>query len=329
MPMAKSKKTKILVTGGVGLIGHNVIKELQKSRKNDVQAVDAFTTYGSLPNEELEYLFAQRLKEIDTETQIFKEDICVPQIDEIFKTFQPDVVIHLASFPNEATVNANPIEAARTMCVGTANLLDCCTRHKTNRFVYISSSMVYGDFNEATEENTLNPSGQYSIWKIAGEELVKEYNRATGQDYVIIRPTAVYGPLDVSNRVIGTFFKRAMADETLYVNGKEETLDFTYVRDTATGIALASVAKNVTGTYNISRGKKEKILDVANAIVKLVGKGTVKVVEKKTNMPSRGTLDCTSAMMAFKFNPKIDIEEGLKNYYDWIKDSVYWSKKTV
>ncbi len=329
MPMAKSKKTKILVTGGVGLIGHNVIKELQKSRKNDVQAVDAFTTYGTLPNEELEYLFAQRLKEIDTNTQIFKEDICVPQIDEIFKTFQPDVVIHLASFPNEATVNANPIEAARTMCVGTANLLDCCTRHKTNRFVYISSSMVYGDFNEATEENTLNPSGQYSIWKIAGEELVKEYNRATGQDYVIIRPTAVYGPLDVSNRVIGTFFKRAMADETLYVNGKEETLDFTYVRDTATGIALASVAKNVTGTYNISRGKKEKILDVANAIVKLVGKGTVKVVEKKTNMPSRGTLDCTSAMMAFKFNPKIDIEEGLKNYYDWIKDSVYWSKKTV
>lgn len=327
--MAKTKKTKILVTGGVGLIGHNVIKELQKSRKNDVQAVDAFTTYGSLRTEELEYLFAQRLKEIDTNTQIFKEDICVPEIDEIFKTFQPDVIIHLASFPNEAAVKSNPVEAARTMCVGTANLLDCCTRHKTAKFVYISSSMVYGDFDEASEENTLDPGGQYSIWKIAGEELVKEYNRTTGQDYVIIRPTAVYGPLDVSNRVIGTFFKRAMADETLYVNGKDETLDFTHAQDTATGIALASVAKDVTGTYNISRGKKVKILDVANAIVKLVGKGTVKVTAKKKNMPSRGTLDCTSAMMAFKFNPKIDIEEGLKNYYDWVKDSVYWSKKTV
>ncbi|MDC0863020.1 NAD(P)-dependent oxidoreductase [bacterium] len=327
--MATAKKKKILVTGGVGLIGHNVIKELQKSRKNDVQAVDAFTTYGSLPKEELEYLFAQRLKAIDTNTQIFKEDICVPEIDEIFKTFQPDVVIHLASFPNEAAVKDNPIEAARTMCVGTANLLDCCTRHKTAKFVYISSSMVYGDFDEASEETALNPCGQYSIWKIAGEELVKEYNRTTGQSYVIIRPTAVYGPLDVSNRVIGTFFKRAIADETLYVNGKDQTLDFTYVKDTATGIALASVTKDVTGTYNISRGKKEKILDVANAIVKLVGKGTVKVRAKKTNMPSRGTLDCTSAMMAFKFNPKIEIEEGLENYYEWIKDSVYWSKKTV
>lgn len=327
--MAKTKKTKILVTGGVGLIGHNVIKELQKSRKNDVQAIDAFTTYGTVDKDELEYLYNQRLKQIDEETQIFKEDICIPEIDEIFKTFQPDVVIHLASFPREAAVKANPIEAARTMCVGTANLLDCCTRHKTPKFVYISSSMVYGNFTEATEDEELNPSGQYSIWKIAGEELVKEYNRTTGQDYIILRPTAVYGPLDVGDRVIGTFFRRAMADETLYVNGKDETLDFTYVKDTASGIALASVAKNVTGTYNISRGKKEKILDVANTIVKLVGKGTVKVRDKKITMPSRGTLDCTSAMMAFKFNPKIDIQEGLKNYYDWVKDSVYWSKKTV
>ena len=105
---------------------------------------------------------------------------------------------------------------------------------------------MYGDFDEASEETAINPSGQYSIWKIAGEELVKEYSRATGQSYVIIRPTAVYGPLDVSSRVIGTFFKRAMADETLYVNGKDETLDFTYAKDTATGIALASIIINKT-----------------------------------------------------------------------------------
>ena len=327
--MAKTKTQNILVTGGLGLIGHNVVKILQKSKKNNVQVIDAFTTYGSIVKEELEYLYNKRLKQINQSTQIYKEDICTPEIDEIFKTFQPDVVIHLASFPREAAVKANPIEAARTMCVGTANLLDCCTRHKTNKFVYISSSMVYGDFIEASEDDELNPSGQYSIWKIAGEELVKEYNRTTRQDYIILRPTAVYGPLDVGDRVIGTFFKRAMADETLYVNGKEETLDFTYVKDTASGIALASVAKDVTGTYNISRGKKVKILEVANAIVKLVGKGTVKVRAKKSGMPSRGTLDCTSAMMAFKFNPKIDIEEGLRNYYDWVKDSVYWTKKTV
>jgi UDP-glucose 4-epimerase len=328
MQMAKPKKQRILVTGGLGLIGHHVVKALQ-SLKHEVQVIDALTTYGSTVPEELEHLINQRLKQIHKETQIFKEDICTPEIDEVFEKFVPDVVIHLASFPREAAVKANPVEASRTMCMGTANILDCCARHKTKKVVYISSSMVYGDFENASENDTLNPSGQYSIWKIAGEELVKEYSRTTGQEYIIIRPTAVYGPTDISDRVIGTFFKRAIAGDTLYVNGKDETLDFTYAKDTATGIALASITKDVTGTYNISRGKKEKIVDVANAIVKLVGKGKVKIRAKKADMPSRGTLDCTRAMLAFKFNPTVEIEEGLENYYEWIKNSVYWSPKAV
>ena len=146
----------------------------------------------------------------------------------------------------------------------------------------------------------------------------------------MMRFFTVYGEYGRPDMALFKFTKAIMEDKNidLYNNGKHFR-DFTYVKDTASGIALASVAKNVTGTYNISRGKKEKILDVANTIVKLVGKGTVKVRDKKITMPSRGTLDCTSAMMAFKFNPKIDIQEGLKNYYDWVKDSVYWSKKTV
>ena len=326
--MAKPKKQRILVTGGLGLIGHNVVQLLQ-SMKHNVQVIDALTTYGSTVPQELEHLVQQRLKQIDESTTVYKEDICTPEIDQVFEKFVPDVVIHLASFPREAAVKANPVEASRTMCMGTANILDCCARHKTKKVVYISSSMVYGDFENASEDDTLNPSGQYSIWKIAGEELVKEYSRTTGQEYIIIRPTAVYGPTDISDRVIGTFFKRAIAGDTLYVNGKDETLDFTYAKDTATGIALASITKDVTGTYNISRGKKEKIVDVANAIIKLVGKGKVKVRAKKEDMPSRGTLDCTRAMMAFKFNPTVEIEEGLENYYEWIKNSVYWSPKAV
>ena len=315
-----AKRKRILVTGGLGLIGTNVVKLLQ-STKQDVRIIDALTTYGTIDQTELEDLYNQRLTEINTKTQIYKEDICIPEIDQIFEDFKPDVVIHLASFPREAAVSANPVEAARTMCQGTANILHLCNRHRTDRFVYISSSMVYGDFETAREDDELNPSGQYSIWKIAGEELVKEYSRTTGQDHVIIRPTAVYGPMDVTNRVIGQFFKRAMGNETLYVNGKEETLDFTYVTDTATGIVLASTTKGVTGTFNISKEQKVKIKTVADLVVKIVGKGTVKVRAKKENMPSRGTLDCTRSREQFKFAPKIDIDKGLQMYYNWYKQS--------
>ena len=111
-----------------------------------------------------------------------------------------------------------------------------------------------------------------------------------------------------------------MANDTLYVNGEEETLDFTYVTDTAQGIVQAATATGVSGTFNISKQERVNIKSVAERIVALVGKGTVKVRSKKRGMPSRGTLDCTKAQEAFNFKPKISIDKGLELYYNSIKE---------
>jgi nucleoside-diphosphate-sugar epimerase len=320
--MAKPKKKKILVTGGMGFIGHNVVKLLQ-SMKHNVQVIDALTTYGVTNKEELEYLYNQRLTKINKKTQVYKIDIADASIDQVFESFKPDVVIHLASFPRQATVQANPTEAAHTMCQGLVNILDCCARHEVAKVLYASSSMVYGNFDDAKEDDQLNPSGSYSIWKIAGEELVKEYNRNTGLDYVIVRPTAVYGPMDVSDRVVSKFLISAMRDETLNVNGADETLDFTFVDDCATGIVLASLGHTI-GTYNISRSHRCTIAEAANLAVKIAGKGTVNIRDKDKDFPSRGTLNTSKAQKDFKFDPKIDIDKGLEMYYNWIKDSTFY-----
>ena len=325
--MAKPKKKKILVTGGMGFIGHNVVRLLQ-SLKHDVQVVDALTSYGVTNKEELEYLYNQRLTKINKKTQIYKIDIADSSLDQVFDSFKPDVVIHLASFPRQATVRANPTEAAHTMCKGLVNVLDCCARHEVAKVLYASSSMVYGNFDDAKEDDQLNPSGSYSIWKIAGEELVKEYNRNTGLDYVIVRPTAVYGPMDVSDRVVSKFLISAMRDETLNVNGADETLDFTFVDDCATGIVLASLGDKI-GTYNISRSHRRTIAEAANIAVKIAGKGSVNIRDKDKDFPSRGTLNINKAQKDFKFDPKVDIEEGFKIYHEWLKDSVYWTSKTI
>ena len=320
--MAKPKKKKILVTGGMGFIGHNVVKLLQ-SLKHNVQVIDALTTYGVTNKEELEYLYNQRLTKINKKTQVYKIDIADAGVDQVFESFKPDVVIHLASFPRQATVQANPTEAAHTMCKGLVNVLDCCARHEVAKVLYASSSMVYGNFDDAKEDDQLNPSGSYSIWKIAGEELVKEYNRTTGLDYVIVRPTAVYGPMDISDRVISKFLISAMRDETLNVNGANETLDFTFVDDCATGIVLASLGHTI-GTYNISRSHRCTIAEAANLAVKIVGKGSVNIRDKDKDFPSRGTLNTSKAQKDFKFDPKIDIDKGLEMYYNWIKDSTFY-----
>ena len=325
--MAKPKKKKILVTGGMGFIGHNVVKLLQ-SLKHNVQVIDALTTYGVTNKEELEYLYNQRLTKINKKTQVYKIDIADAGVDQVFESFKPDVVIHLASFPRQATVQANPTEAAHTMCKGLVNVLDCCARHEVAKVLYASSSMVYGNFDDAKEDDQLNPSGSYSIWKIAGEELVKEYNRTTGLDYVIVRPTAVYGPMDISDRVISKFLISAMRDEKLNVNGADETLDFTFVDDCATGIVLASLGHTI-GTYNISRSHQCTIAEAANLAVKIAGKGTVNIRDKNKDFPSRGTLNTSKAQEDFKFDPKVNIEEGFKIYHEWLKDSVSWAEKTV
>ncbi len=333
---ATKKKTqkKVLVTGGLGFIGHKVVEKLQKANYK-VEIVDALTTYGLLDKEELEYLYNERLKLLHEDTQIHKMDIAeIDAMDAVFQQFKPDYVMHLASFPNEKLTKENPVEAAHTMCQGLATVLDNCVRHKIKRIMYTSSSMVLGSFNDdtspdgVTEFHNTDPQGSYAIWKRAGEQIVKQCNRESDLDYVIVRPSAVYGPLDNGNRVIAKFIVNAMRNQKLSVHGVKEKLDFTYVDDLADGM-INSMLKGKTGIYNLTRGKSVTINDAARTVTKIIGKGSVSIKEKDRDQPSRGTLNIDKAKKDFKFDPRIDVEEGIKLYYEWIKDSVYWSPKTV
>jgi len=324
----KQSKNKILVTGGLGLIGHNVVAQLQ-SAGHEVHVVDALTTYGSIDKDELEYLYNQRLAKINKDTQIYKIDVADEAMEQIFREFNPDYVIHLASFPREKAVKNNPVEAAHTMGQGLARIVDCAMRYKVKKLMYASSSMVYGDFEDGVKEDaTLDPKGAYAIWKIAGEQLVKDYHRQYGLPYAIVRPSAVYGPMDVGDRVIAKFLIAAMRGETLNVHGADEKLDFTYVDDAAAGIIAATLSEH-TGTYNITKGHSCTLEEAANLAVKLAGSGTVNIVEKDADFPSRGALNIDAAKADFKYNPTVDIEEGFALYHEWLKDSVYWASKTV
>ena len=222
--------SKFLVTGGHGLIGHNVVQRLQ-ARDETVSVVDNHTTYGIIPQAEVDYLLSERLKKINDHTYYNQ---CITdgyEIDYIVEKEKPKVIIHCASFPRQKVVNANPAHGADVMMKGLINLLESAKKHGVERFVYISSSMVYGDFeDQVLEDDACAPQGQYGIMKLAGEWLVKDYARRCGFEYVIVRPSAVYGPLDVEDRVVAKFMLQAMRGATLRVNGASETLDF--IRDT-------------------------------------------------------------------------------------------------
>ena len=319
----------ILVTGGLGLIGHHVVKRLQ-DQGHQVSIMDTQTNYGIIPQAEIHYLMAERITHLDL-SGYYNSDICDSEtVNKIFNIEQPEIVIHMASFPRQKVVNSNPAWGSRVMSEGLLNLLEASKNYDVRKFVYISSSMVYGDFtDQVTEDAICNPQGQYGIMKLAGEWLVKDYARRSDiTSYTIIRPSAVYGPLDVEDRVIARFMFTAMKGGILNVNGANETLDFTYVGDAADGIVAAALSDNTDNkTYNITKSHSRTLLDAANLAIKIAGKGTLNVRGRDLDFPSRGALNIDAARKDFGYDPKVDVEEGFQKYYKWMSTSSYWQNK--
>lgn len=319
---------KILVTGAAGFIGHNVVRFLEQ-QGHECFGIDSRTDYGFIPRAELDYLIRERCRRIQALTHVV--DIRDREtITPFVGMFNVSTIVHLASFPRQKVVKQNPSLASEVMITGLINLLEAAVKFKVKRFVYISSSMVYGDFaGNVTEDAVCNPQGQYGIMKYMGEKLVADYSRQFGFDYTIIRPSAVYGELDVEDRVVSKFILNAIREEPIVPRGQGEVLDFTHVDDVALGIAQATVSENAKNkTYNLTRsGEPHTLLRAAQLAIQAAGGyGSIQPTARDTDFPSRGLLNIERARNDFGYNPVINVEEGFQRYHDWIKESTYWKK---
>ena len=271
--MARKKKLNICVTGGLGFIGAHVVVKLI-NEGHDIAILDTKTDYGIIDQEELDAVTKERFFGIagrmtgSSNLNIYTIDVANPELKTLFEKEKFDAVIHLASFPRQKVVNNNPTAGSKVMSEGLLNLLELSKTTGVDRFTYISSSMVYGDFSDGVEEwEDCIPKGQYAIMKYAGELLVQDYTRQYGLNHTIIRPSAVYGPLDVCDRVISKFFYNAIKGEKIVVNGKMEKLDFTFVNDVATGIVQATTsAKAKNETYNLTKSQGVTLYDAATMV---------------------------------------------------------------
>ena len=320
---------RYLVTGGAGFIGHNVVKVLEQMGHECI-IMDSITDYGFVNQEELTYLKQERNKRI--RAGIHHVDLRDHDgVKGVMGSFDFHGVIHLASFPRQKVFAKNPIWGADVMGTGLINLLEWTKAYKIPKFVYVSSSMVYGDFRDGVRETAdCCPAGQYGIMKYMGERLVEDYSRRGAFDYTIVRPSAVYGELDVEDRVVSKFMLAAMRDQTITVRGANESLDFTHVDDVAQGIALATVKQEANGnTYNMTRcaGKQITLLDAAALCIKIAGKGKIDIQDKDPHFPSRGRLNIDRARQELGYNPTVNVKEGFKRYHKWFKESAYWQTK--
>lgn len=306
----------ILVTGGLGFIGSRVCGLLLEHGHN-VVAVDNLTTYSAYTIDQIYKVINRRVvhyirpKTHNAKFFHVREDICnYAKLAEHFKNI--DVVVHLAACPRAALVAADQINAVATLTTGLNNV-SLLAKQAGARLVYVSSSMVYGDFVEDPQPEIAHckPRGIYAAYKHAGELLVEN---DWCKNYAIVRPTAVYGAWDIGSRAINNFIAQAINNQPISVSGQNTALDLTYVDDAAYGIYLAATTNTACGTFNISAGHSVKLLDAALA-VKTATNSTSQVVVKGVDpaFPQRGALDIKKAISVLGYRPAYNFETGLRH----------------
>lgn len=310
---------KILILGGHGFIGSHTSSKL-KALGHTIGVVDCYHQYYTFPDWEYNPVLAQRIALADAD-QVFKgriEDQLF--INGVFNDFKPDVVIHVATYPNAKMVHRNPVDAANNMVSATANILLNCTQHHVKRLVFASSSMVYGEFKTAAPDETADcdPLTLYGSYKLQGERMVKIWAQDHDLEYVIMRPSALYGTRDMVVRVISQMAAGSMRNGAITVQGPDNRLDFSFVEDVAGYFTEAALNPNaVNQIFNCTRGRGRTILEAADLVQARLG-GKIIIKPHDAFYPNRDTLNSDKIKHMLDYTPVWDIEQGIPAYLDWL-----------
>lgn len=309
---------RILILGGLGFIGSHTAAAL-RHQGHSVGVLDCFHQYNSIPDGEYFNVLAQR-KAFASPDHIFEGRIeDESYLKKVFAEYRPEVVLHLATYPNARMVQRDAVDATNNMVGGTRKVLAACTAHRVRRLVFASSSMVYGEFGARVpnEKSRTRPKTQYGILKLEGEKLCRRMARKTGLELVILRPSALYGPRDIIVRVISHMAIDCVRHGRITVQGENRKLDFSFVEDVAQAFVLAALHPDASGqTFNCTRGRGRTLLEAAEIVRATLGYGFIELQEAETFYPSRGTLD-SDKLKALGWDPSIDIESGIPAYLQW------------
>jgi UDP-glucose 4-epimerase len=308
------KNLKVLVTGGAGFIGSHLVEKLAK--ENNVIILDDFS---SGERENVAHYEGNNNVVIvtgDVRDQNLLFDI----------TKNIDIVYHLAARCLRISIK-NPEITHEVNVTGTLNLLRASLENAVQRFIYVSSSEIYGTAKHVPmdEMHPCEPITVYGASKLAGELYTLAYQKTYGLASIVVRPFNTYGPREhlqgVYGEVIPRFVLRILSDRPPVIFGDgTQTRDFTYVLDTVKGIIMASQSDSLIGqAVNIARGQEVSINDLARIISEKLGKNNFKAIyeQKRPGDLMRHYADISKAGSLLGFQPEIDIEKGIDQYINW------------
>ena len=313
----------ILVTGGAGFIGAHACAALAADG-HEVVAVDPLRTYA--------YSFeAQHWHGLRYRREVLLRNARVvvastENRDELRRAVfdaRPEYILHLGALPLATVARVSADHAFESILRGTFNLVELALELGTvEKFLYVSSSMVYGDFTKdpMPESERTAPKDPYGGFKLAGEIIVETFSRAQGLPYAIVRPSAVYGPTDMNDRIVQRFVECALWSRPLIVVDPDRTsLDFSYVKDVAQGLVKALLSPVRNETFNITAGEGRTLTDLHELLRVRYPDMPVDVSTKTDDFrPKRGALDVAKARDLLGYDPQYPLERGVDEYLEFL-----------
>lgn len=325
----------IVLIGGAGFIGHNLALEL-RARGADVHIIDGLqvNNLGAFSNAPADRNKALYLHLINLRMQLlYEQGVPLHVVDardyhalsRALNDINPTTVVQLAAIAHANRSNKDPFSTFDHSFRTLENALDWARGNsRVDRFVYFSSSMVYGNFegDVVTEDRRCEPMGIYGALKYGGERLVIGYHQVFDLPYTIVRPSALYGERCVSRRVGQAFIENALRGLPLMVNGDgSDALDFTYIGDLIQGVIRCithPAARNQA--FNLTYGGAQSL----NAMIDIMRHEfpgiEVKYQPRDVLMPERGTLSVEKATRLIGYEPAYPLDRGFVNYVNWYKE---------
>jgi len=302
---------KILVTGGAGFIGSNVVDTLVKEG-HEVTVVDNLST-GKEEN-------------INPEVKFYNIDLLdIESLEFVFREFKPDVVNHHAAQIDVRKSVEDPAFDAETNIIGSINLFELSINYGVRRIIFSSTGgALYGELENlpASEDTPIEPLSPYGVAKYCAENYLNYFKRLYGVERVILRYANVYGPRQDQlgeAGVVAIFTGKTLKGEKPVIYGDgNQTRDYIYVEDVVEANILALNGKE--GFYNIGTGRETSVNELINVFSNVLGKEIKpEYVPPRKGEVYRISLDGEKAKRELGFTPKFTIEEGIRKTIEWYK----------
>jgi UDP-glucuronate 4-epimerase len=250
-------------------------------------------------------------------------------VAELFERHRPDAVVHLAAMAGVRPSIESPAHYAAVNVDGTVNLLDAAVARSVGRFVFASSSSVYGNNEKvpfAEDDPVDHPISPYAATKKSGELICHTYAHLYGLPIACLRFFTVFGPRQRPDLAIGKFMRRIAADQPIPVYGDGSTSrDYTYIDDIIAGVRAALDRCDRYRVYNLGHSEPVALSEMIAAIERVLGK---EARIERHPIPGgdvrRTFADLTRARAELGYEPRIGFEEGLHRQWEWLRETEGW-----